>query len=86
MSITLTKRLVKGSTLTYEEVDDNWNQIEEAINSLIDQQVEVAATKAAVNPGIKRRHVIVTADETNNGDTSLYIHNGTTLKFLQTIS
>ena len=34
MAIELTKRSVKGSALTHEEVDNNWGVIEEAINGL----------------------------------------------------
>lgn len=48
--------------------------------------IEVAATFAAIAVSTAKRLVYVTADETNNGDISLYIHNGTALKFLQTIA
>jgi len=46
---------------------------------------EVVNTFALISGSTHRRLIYVTADETNNGDTSLYFHNGTTLKFLQTI-
>lgn len=48
--------------------------------------IEVAATRAAVLPSTTKRLVYVQADETNNGDISLYIYNGTALKFLQTVA
>lgn len=47
---------------------------------------EIAATFAAISASTKKRLIEVTADEENNGDMSLYRHNGTTLKFLQTIA
>lgn len=48
--------------------------------------IEVSANKAGVNTATTPRLVYVTADESNNGDTSLYIHNGSMLKFLQTVA
>lgn len=48
--------------------------------------IEVAATFAAIIPSTTKRLVYVQADETNNGDISLYIYNGTALKFLQTVA
>lgn len=47
--------------------------------------IENAATYAAISNSIEKRLIKVTADETNNGNKSLYLHDGTTLYFLQTI-
>ncbi len=47
--------------------------------------IENAATFSAITGSSSARFVIVAADETNNGDSSLYIHNGSTLIFLFTI-
>jgi hypothetical protein len=47
--------------------------------------IEIADTFADIS-GSGQRFVIVTADETNNGDKSLYLYDGTTLLFLQTIA
>lgn len=48
--------------------------------------IELSATKAAVSSSVVVRFVRVAVDETNNGDKSLYLHNGSTLEFLLTIS
>ena len=48
--------------------------------------LETAATFSAINASTDKRLIIVTADETNNGDKSLYLHDGTTKIFLQTIA
>lgn len=50
------------------------------------QEIEIAATFALISAATNRRLIYVTADETNNGDTSLYLYTGTALKFLQTVS
>ncbi len=42
--------------------------------------MEIAATYAAIDPGTRKRLIYVLADETNNDDISLYVHNGTVLK------
>jgi hypothetical protein len=47
---------------------------------------EVVNTFAGISASTHRRLVYVIADENNNGDTSLYFHNGTALKFLQTVA
>jgi hypothetical protein len=48
--------------------------------------LETAATYSAISLSTDKRFVLVTADETNNGDMSLYLYTGTALKFLQTIA
>lgn len=48
-------------------------------------EIEVSATKAAIAGGATKRFVIVNADEDNNGDGSLYVHDGASLRFLLTI-
>jgi hypothetical protein len=50
-----------------------------------DSTPEIAATKSAVSSSTHKRIIVVEADESNNGDGSLYIHNGTALVFLLTI-
>ena len=48
--------------------------------------IQVSATFAGIGASTTTRLVYVAADETNNGDKSLYIYiNGTGLMFLQTI-
>jgi hypothetical protein len=47
---------------------------------------ELAATYSAITGSVAPRLIEVTADETNNGNNSLYLYNGITLKFLQTIA
>lgn len=47
--------------------------------------IEIYAHKSDISNSVARRFIIVTTDETNNNDTSLYLHNGTALKFLLTI-
>lgn len=51
----------------------------------VDALIEISATHAAIAGGTRKRIVKVTADETNNGDSSLYLHDGSTLIFLLTI-
>ena len=48
--------------------------------------LELSATFAAIAGGPVQRLVVVAVDETNNSDKSLYLHDGTTLLFLQTIA
>ncbi len=48
--------------------------------------IEVAATKAAISPSTNVRLIYVIADESNFGLISLYIYNGTALKFIITIA
>lgn len=48
--------------------------------------MEIAPTHAGISASTAKRLIYVTADELNNGDTSLYLHNGTLLKFLLTIA
>jgi len=47
---------------------------------------ESAATFSAISTSTAKRLVVVDADETNNNDSILYLHNGTTLKFLLILS
>ena len=48
--------------------------------------LEIAATFAAIDGASDARFIIVTNDETNNNDKSLYLHDGSTKLFLQTIA
>jgi hypothetical protein len=55
------------------------------VKGMMDAKFEFAETKETVNASTAKRLVVVTADESNNGDGSLYIHDGTSLIFLLTI-
>ena len=46
--------------------------------------IEIAPTYAGIT-GTGKRLVLVTVDENNNSDSSLYIHDGTSLKFILTL-
>lgn len=80
---TLTSR---AEILTNKSISGATNTITNIPAASLTGLVEIAATKAAVNVATHQRLVYVTADETNNGDTSLYLHTGSTLKFLQTVA
>jgi hypothetical protein len=47
---------------------------------------EIAATYSAITGSVAPRLIEVTDDETNNGNNSLYLYNGISIKFLQTIA
>lgn len=49
-------------------------------------QLEISSTYAAISTSTVKRQVYVLVDETNNGDKSLYLYTGSTLKFLQTVA
>lgn len=47
---------------------------------------EIAATYAAIDTADSTvRMILVTADETNSGDTTLHIHTGSVIKFLMIV-
>lgn len=48
--------------------------------------LEIAATFATISSSSNKRFIYVLADETNNGDISLYLYTGISLKFLQTVA
>jgi hypothetical protein len=56
-----------------------------ASGAVINAGFEIAASYGAISNAKNKRIIYVTADENNNGDTSLYIHDGTSLIFLLTI-
>ena len=58
---------------------------EQLPDSYLGSIIEVADSFDTISESTTKRFIYVTADETNNGDTSLYLHNGTDLKFLQTV-
>jgi hypothetical protein len=48
--------------------------------------IETVATYADITSSTEKRFIIVTSDETNGGDRSLYMYTGTQLQFLQTLA
>lgn len=85
---------LNGSTPTTEEEFDemiaevfpNANTGSSGTGGMEVLLLEISATFAAIAGGSTQRLIKVTADETNNGDKSLYLHDGTTRLFLQTIA
>lgn len=69
------------------KVGDNLSvETDGTLNALIANFLEIAATYATVSNSTQKRLVYISNDETNNNDTSIYLHTGSELKFLQTVA
>lgn len=62
-----------------------WGLIAEKGDSGSGFGFELATTYAAISASTSPRLIEVTASEINNNDNSIYLHNGSTIKFLLTI-
>lgn len=58
----------------------------DVLNPIVKPSVEIANSYATISSDTYKRLIYVAADENNNGNISLYLHNGTIIKFLQTIA
>lgn len=70
---------ITGDTVTAADM----NEIKTAANSKTGFQG--AATFSAIGSSTEPRIIRVAVDENNNGDKSIYLHNGTSLELLLTI-
>ena len=95
-TITATRRHIGQVFRVFNAAGDNiedWHFVGGIADGNLVQRVssggmtlETAATFSAISSSTLQRFVFVTADETNNGNTSLYLYTGTTLKFLLTVA
>lgn len=66
------------------EYDDN-STSSYNLGSVGSPAVETAATFAEISSSMSPRTVIVTADETNGGERTVYFHDGSALTWLPTV-